>query len=133
MTTNETIILKDFYSALNRNDIPCVIAFFDPEILRIEWEGTPSEGIFRGLSEVEAHFVKGRSTWAEGGCHPEEIFVSGNKAVVFVHVKVRVKDKSDWAEGRIADGFVFRNGKIIEFRSFFERKDALHWAGLQNH
>jgi hypothetical protein len=30
----------------------------------------------------------------------------------------------------IADGFVFRNGKIIQYLSFGERAEALRWAGI---
>jgi hypothetical protein len=38
----------------------------------------------------------------------------------------------NWTGGRFADGFVFRNGKITEYRSFSERVQALNWAGIQN-
>lgn len=33
---------------------------------------------------------------------------------------------------RFADGFVFRNGKIIEYLSFGERAEALEWAGIED-
>ena len=56
----------------------------------------------------------------------------GNKVVVYVHVHVRHHDATDWIEGRIADGFEFRNGKIVQFRSFLERLEAQKWAGIES-
>lgn len=51
---------------------------------------------------------KGRGTWAEGACEPERFI-----------------------EGRMADGFIFRNGKVILMQTFWEREEALAWAGVQ--
>ena len=33
-------------------------------------------------------------------------------------------------EGRMADVYTFRNGLVIEFRTFGEQQQALDWAGL---
>lgn len=128
----EIEILKEVYSALNQNDIQKVLTFFDPTILRIEWEGYPSMGTFRGLEEFEAHLNQGRGTWAEGGCLPERFQVEGDKIIVYVHVKVRLKDKQDWIEGKVADAFAFKNGKIVEFRSFMKNQEALDWVGVKS-
>ena len=127
----ETEILKQVYAALNRNDISGFLKFFDPNIERIEFEGSPSGGVYRGYEGFKAHVIKGRSTWAEGSCTPERFIISGDKVVVDVHVHVRQKDKVDWIDGRVADGFAFKNGKITQMNSYFELKDALKWAGVE--
>lgn len=105
---------------------------FDPEIVRIEPEGFPTAGTYRGISEVQAHIAKGRGTWAEGTCEPEAFLEHGNKVVVYVFVRVRLKNSTKWGEGRFADGFVFRNGKIFQYRSFRERAEACEWAGIKD-
>ncbi|MBO9666127.1 MAG: nuclear transport factor 2 family protein [Bdellovibrio sp.] len=125
---NEIEIVKGIYDALNRNDISAIMEFFDPQAVRIEWEGLPSEGTFRGLSELRDHFIKGRSTWAEGGCVPERLTVEGNKVVALSHVHVRLNNKTEWIDGYVGDVFVFRNGKVTEFRSFMTEDEALKWA-----
>jgi hypothetical protein len=51
---------------------------------------------------------------------------------VYLYAWVRLKNSTDWIGGRFADGFVFRNGKIVEYRSFGERLDALKWAGMED-
>lgn len=129
--TLETEVANEIYAAINRNDIQAVLKCLDPEIMRIEPEGFPSSGTYRGHAEFEKHVWQARATWAEGGCTPEEFIVNGDKVVVFVHVLVRLKDKTDWIDGRIADGFAFRNGKATEMHTFIDRQKALEWAGIE--
>ena len=45
-------IVKKIYAAINQNDIPAVLKFFDEQTVRIEPESFPSAGVYRGLSEV---------------------------------------------------------------------------------
>lgn len=75
--------------------------------------------------------MNGRGSWAEGTCDPEGFFENGDKVVVYLHAWVRLKDSTEWIGGQFADGFVFRGGKIIEYRSFGERADAMKWAGIE--
>ena len=41
--------------------------------------------------------------WAEGSCEPGRFIVAGDKIIVFVHVRVRLKDNEEWIEARLAD------------------------------
>jgi ketosteroid isomerase-like protein len=123
--------LHQFFAAINRNDMRAIIKDFDQQIVRIEPEGFPTAGTYRGIAEVQEHVAKGRGTWAAGTCEPEEFLTQGDKVVVYLHVRVRLKDSTDWIDGRFADGFVFRAGKIIQYLTFEERRDALKWAGIE--
>ena len=127
----ETEALREAYAALNRNDIPAMLKAFDPQIERIEPPEWPGGGTYRGLADVEAHISKARETWAEGSCEPEQFIVAGDKIVVFLYVRVRLKDHTEWLEGRLADVFTFRNGKAIQMRTFDDRRQALEWAGVR--
>ena len=127
---DEVEALKHFFAAINRNDIDSITRDFDPDILRIEPAGFPTAGTYRGIEEVREHVRSGRGTWAEGTCEPEEFLVNGDKVVVYLYAWVRKKGATEWSGGRFADGFLFRDGKIIEYRSFGERNDALKWAGI---
>ena len=123
-------ILRDAYAALNRGDIAGFVRDFDPQIVRVEFDGSPMAGAFHGIDDVRAHVAQGRSTWAEGACEPERFITSGDKVIVTCYVRVRLKDQTDWLEGRTADVFTFRDGKVIEFRTFSEENDALEYAGV---
>jgi len=128
---NEIEVLKQFFAALNRNDMQGIPTYFDPQIVRIEPGGFPTAGTYRGIAEVQDHLTKGRATWAEGTCEPEKFLTKGDKVVVYLHVRVRLKSSLDWVDGRFADGFVFHDGKITHYLSFGEQLDALKWAGIE--
>ena len=124
--------LEQFFAAINRNDMEAVTKDFDPQIVRIEPEGFPTAGTYRGITEVQEHVRKGRGSWAEGTCNPEKFLANGDKVVAYLHAWVRLKGSSDWVGGRFADGFAFRDGKIIQYLSFAERAEALRWAGIED-
>jgi ketosteroid isomerase-like protein len=127
-----TEVLQRFFAAINRNDMQAIVKDFDPEIVRIEPEGFETAGTYRGIAEVQEHVSKGRGTWAEGSCDPEAFFENGDKVVVYLHASVRLKDSTEWIGGRFADGFVLRDGKIAQYLTFWERADALKWAGIED-
>jgi ketosteroid isomerase-like protein len=126
----ETEAVRGIYAAINRNDVPGALSFMDPAIVRIEPPDFPTPGTYRGHAEMAAHIANGRSTWAEGGCAPEAFFTAGDKVVALLHIRVRLKDRTDWIDGYIADGFTFRNGKATEMHSFTKKEEALAWAGI---
>ena len=128
----EIEVLRNFFDAINRNDTQASARDFDPDIVRIEPEGFPTAGTYRGVAEVREHIARGRGTWAEGSCDPEEFHVNGDKVVVYLHVRVRLNGATEWIDGRFADGFVLRGGKISEYRTFAERAEALMWADIED-
>lgn len=130
--STEVEALEQFFAALNRNDMQALTRDFDPQIVRVETEGFTTAGTYRGIAEVQEHVRTGRGSWAEGSCKPERFLVKGDKVVVYLHAWVRRKGATDWIGGRFADGFVFRNGRITEYRSFGERAEALQWAGIED-
>src|SRR5512139_2352941 len=97
---NEIEVLEQFFAAINRNDMPGITKYFDPQIVRIEPAGFPTSGTYRGIAEVQAQITNGRGTWAEGNCVREKFLSQGEKVVVYLHVGVRVKDSPDGIDGR---------------------------------
>lgn len=130
--TVETEIVREAYAALNRGDIDGFVKDFASDIERVEFEGTTMAGEFHGIDAVREHVIQGRSTWAEGACEPEQVIVAGDKVVVLAHVRVRLKDQTEWLEGRTGDVFTFRDGKAVQFRTFATPQEALKWAGVEN-
>ena len=78
------------------------------------------------------HTCRNRARWAEGRSEPERFIVAGDRIIVFVHVRARLKDSRQWHEARLADVFTFRNGKVIQMRAFADRQQALKWAGVKD-
>lgn len=126
----ESQAIKDAYAALNRGDVEGFIRIFDPEVERIEPASFPGAGTYHGLDAVRAHVNLHRGNWAEGGCEPTRFIVVGNRVVVLVQVRVRLKNETDWREGEVGDVYTFRNGRVIQFRTFFSAREALDYAGV---
>lgn len=127
----ETEAVERYFAAINRDDMQTVTDDFDPEVTRIEFEGSPNAATFRGIAEVRECIRKGRGSWAEGTCEAEKILQNGDKVVVYAHAWVRLHGATEWIGGRFADGFAFRDGKIVQYHSFTERAAALKWAGIE--
>ncbi|MNK01145.1 SnoaL-like domain protein [compost metagenome] len=119
-------VIKKVYSGINRNDVDLFLSLMDADVVRTEFE----EGTYRGHAEMRHNFISGRSTWAEGSCEPVEFLSKGNKVVAVVHVKVRLKDSTEWIDARIADGFSLKEGRVTEFHSFASKEKAFAWAGI---
>lgn len=130
-TTPEIEMVQTVYQGINQNDIDLALKFCDFEMVRVEPEGFPMSGTYRGRAEMVEHFLAARASWAEGSCTPENFVVSGNMVLAYVHVLVRLKNKTEWIDGHAFDLFTFRNGKIVEMRTFVDRIKAEEWAGIK--
>ncbi len=128
--STEVEALRGVYAAINRNDIPAATEAFDPQIEWTEPVEYPGGGTVQGDARVRAHLSQARATWAEGSCEPERFIVAGDKVIVFIHVRVRLKHETEWREGHAADVYTFRDGKAVQMRAFADRRHALEWAGV---
>jgi hypothetical protein len=61
MTPNVEALTR-FFAAINRNDMHTIIEDFDPMIVRVEPDGFPTAGTYRGVTEVQERVRKGRGT-----------------------------------------------------------------------
>ncbi|MGZ3727041.1 MAG: nuclear transport factor 2 family protein [Pseudobdellovibrio sp.] len=131
MSTAENAIIKEVYAAINRNEFSEALKYFDSQVVRVEPAGYDTAGTHHGQAELLKHMNKGRSTWAEGTCEPVRFLAKDDKVIAFLHVKVRLKEKTEWIDGRMADVFTFKNGLITEMRTFWENHEALEWVGVK--
>src|SRR6266705_2371602 len=87
----ETEALRKAYAAFNRNDIAATVEAFDPQIEWTEPAEFPGGGTYHGHEGVKAYLSQSRARWAEGRSEPERFIVAGDKIIVFVHVRARLK------------------------------------------
>jgi ketosteroid isomerase-like protein len=120
--------LRKAYAAFNRNDIPATVEALDPAIEWTEPAEFPGGGTYQGHEEVKAYLTQSRANWAEGNSEPQRFIVAGDKIVVFVYTRVRLKGASLWRETTLADVYTFRDGKAVHMRAFADRREALEWA-----
>ena len=60
--STEIEVLAQLFAAINRNDMQAITKDFDPQIVRIEPEGFPTSGTYRGIAAVQEQITKGRGT-----------------------------------------------------------------------
>lgn len=127
----ETNSLREAYGAFNRNDVAGFVRIFDPRIEWIEPDEFPGGATYRGLDAVREHLTKSRETWAKGSCQPRRMIVAGDRIIQFVDVHVRLKQETQWREGKVIEVYTFRDGNVIEVRLFAESRQAPEWAGVK--
>jgi uncharacterized protein len=125
-------VLRQAYEAFNRDDIAAAVKQLDPQIEWTEPEEFPGGGAYHGHAGVTKYLTQSRAGWAEGRSEPEQFITSGDRVVVFVHARFRLKDSKEWREVRLADVYTFRDGKPVKMRAFVDRKEALRWAGVED-
>jgi uncharacterized protein len=122
-------LLRDAYAAFNRGDIASAVSRLDPNIDWTEPTEFPGGGAYRGRGAVAGYLTQSRAPWSEGSTsQPEKFIPAGNRIVVFVHARFRVKDSTEWHDVRLADVYTFKNGTPVAMRAFANREDAVHWA-----
>ena len=85
-----------------------------------------------GIEEVTAHLSRARDRWAEGACEPERFIGAGDQIIAMCHVHVRLKGATEWIDGRLADVYTFRDGKVVQKRTFSDPRQALEWSGASS-
>jgi len=123
--------LREAYAAFNRGDVDSAVQSLDPQIEWIEPAEFPGGGTYHGREEAKRYLAQSRAAWAEVISEPVEFIPVDNRIVVFVHARVRPKDKNEWQAVDLADVYTFQNGKATAMRAFTNRQDALAWSGIK--
>jgi ketosteroid isomerase-like protein len=126
MSRQDVETVRSAYEAFNRQDIPGVLAFYDPEIEWIEGGGGRSPaGTFRGPQRVASEvFATVPQHFEDFHAEPEQFIDAGE------HIVVVGRFRGKATNGETLDApFVhvnrMRNGKVVGFQNYVE---AALWA-----
>jgi len=121
------------YEAWNRRDFDAAVEIGDPEI---EWTmvGTTrfpgTEGTYHGHEGVREFWRVFIEPWAEFRIEVEETRAAGDLVVAFVRFHAKARQDLE-LEAPFVHLLEFRDDKVIRFRSFDDRAEALEAAGLR--
>ena len=107
-----------------------VADLFDPSIECIPPESSPTAGTFRGLDEIRALISEWRDHFEDFGFDPESLVDAGDQVVVFGQQRGRGKTSRMNISESQAHVYTFRDGKIVRWQMFHDRREALEAAGL---
>ena len=128
MSQENVEIVRRVIEAGSQGDFDTVLALHHPD-----WEGFipeeyPVAGTWRGLDGVRGFAEEWLDAWEEFRIEPEEFVEGGDAVVVKVHY---------WGRGRgseVTDRWFYayrlRGGKIISWRPYADRAEALAHLGL---
>jgi len=107
------------------------VQLFDPNVEWSEPTEFPGGGTYHGVNGAKRYLSQSRAGATEVISEPERFIPSRNRIVVFVYARVLPKGSSTWQEVRLADVYTFQEGRVTQMQAFSNRKDALHWAGVE--
>jgi ketosteroid isomerase-like protein len=124
--------LRRGYGAFSRGDIQGAVAAIDPDpdILWSEPVDFYAGGTYRGPQGVAAYLTLSYTASEKVQCLPEEILEAGDKIFVLVHFQSWPKGGGQMREGRIADVYTLRDGKVIQMQAYSDPEEARKAIGL---
>jgi len=125
-------VVRDGYDAWNRRDFDAAVEIADPEI---EWTmvgatrfpGT--QGTYHGHDGVREFWRVFIEPWDEFRIEIEGTRATGDLVIAFVRFYAKAREGLELEAPFVHVG-EFRSGKMIRFRSFDDRAEALEAAGL---
>lgn len=132
VSQENTEIVREFMEAFNRKDYAACLEAIDPDV---EWHpppDIPSATVANGRDSLIANFQDWLGAWDDYRSIPEEI-IEGTKGAVVVFALESGRGRGSGIEvdsRRITGVYELRNGKIVRFRAYLERTEALEAAGL---
>jgi ketosteroid isomerase-like protein len=132
MSEENVEIVRGLYGAWNRGDYAAALALIDPEVdIESARHGSLAKGTYRGhpglyqlLEDFWNQFDDRRSTVEETAPAGDDVFVS----VLF---RGRGRGSGIEVEMRHWHVWTLRTGRIVRWRLFSTRREALEAAGLQ--
>jgi ketosteroid isomerase-like protein len=123
-------LLRNFYDALNRDDLEAALRLCHENVEVYQSPEVVAAVPPRGHKDV-ANYLRGWfESWHAYAPEPEEFIEAGDKVVVMVHLRARGKGSRFEIKQRMADVFTLEDGKISRLRFYVEPKAALQSAGI---
>lgn len=88
-------------------------------------------GVIKGRDRVLSAMRDYAASFSEWHVEPEELIDAGDHVVTVVRDRGRMKDTGSEVTNRFAHVFTFRSGKVIRWKTFTRKEEALEAVGLR--
>ncbi|HEU4589140.1 MAG TPA: nuclear transport factor 2 family protein [Gemmatimonadales bacterium] len=125
---DNTLSVQQGYAAFARGDVQAVLDMMVDDVVWISpgpRNLLPTAGERRGRAQVAEFFATLNEVEKIQLFDPHEFVAQGDKVVAFVTYRSRVRATGQTIETELAHVFTIRNGKIAEFREFFDTAAAV--------
>ncbi len=120
---------RQLLAAFNRGGVDAVLDFFSEDV-EVYDPDLPGDGTFRGrqgLRRMLEQMLSGAESTVVRGF---ELVPAGDRVVALTHTYTRGEGGNPSVEVRDAHTMTFREGKIVYWRLYLDRDEALSDAGL---
>ena len=121
---------EELYTLFNARDVDALLERAAPDI---EWDWSlsrgPDGGVYHGAGTVRRFLLDNWKHWESIEMNPEEIIEAGDDVLVFVHARLRGRGGIE-VEVRGPHVQTWREGRLVRYRLFQERDEALAAVGL---
>ena len=118
-------IVERFFEARSRGDLS-YLNYIDPDaVFDLSESRSIYSGVYRGHEQIRKQWEALQEAWAETELRPEEPLVVGDRIVVTVRISAQGRSSGVRLEGQGANVFTFREGKIVHFKLFQTKAEAL--------
>jgi uncharacterized protein len=97
---------------------------FDPAIQHDQTEGLFLDGVFYGQAGIEAALAEIATDWEALRLDPEDVIDQGDRVLVLVRMRARVRDSEAELDAQVAHLWEFRDGRAVRWAVFGDRTRA---------
>lgn len=122
--------LRRAAAGVTKNDPALLDALLAPDVI---WEADIAApdliGTYRGIDEVRQWFARWEQAWEEWDWSHPEMEAHGDHVVARMHLWGRGRGSRIEIENDIWQVWTFRDGRVIRYRDFKSRDEALEATG----
>lgn len=122
--------LRRLIEAWNTRDLEAWLGHFHPECVVAFPAEVPEPGPFHGHAELRAWAEAFLHAWEAHRAEVVDFTDAGDRAIAMLRLTGRGRGSGIETDEVDAHLFTFRDGKILRWRNFNERAEALEAAGL---
>ena len=129
MSEENVEIVRSFYDAWARDELPGPVELMDPEIEYVNPAAAVEPGTQRGLAAFASAVERIFEAWESWRMEPEQFNAVGDQVAVVVRYRARGRGSGVEVEGRESALWTLRDGRVARYAWFHEPADALEAIG----
>jgi ketosteroid isomerase-like protein len=133
MSSDNVEIVRGLYEAWNRGEESAALELIDPEI-EVEVVSTDTvefAGTYRGHTGLRKMLAAFWDYFDDPRVQVEECIPAGNDVIAAVHFYARGQTSGAEVDMRRGQVWTLRDGKVVRWRLFASKRDALEAVGLR--
>jgi ketosteroid isomerase-like protein len=130
MSQENVEVVTRLVEAWNAADVEAILVLFHVECEVVFPPEVPEPGPFRGHAELRGWIEGFLAAWESHRAEVVEVTVEDGVVLAMLHLTGRGSESGIEMDETDAHLFAFRDGKVISWRNFADRTEALEAAGL---